>query len=166
MRIQPQASAALTRLCGLIEPLSVAMLTNLDGEGELVSRPMTPQAMDAQGALWFFTDLRAQKVEQLSVVNLSFTDAGKGIYVSLSGRGEIDTDRGRIEWLSTSFTKPFCPVGPDGSDGPDSQQLALLKFVPASAEYWDAPNSKMVRMFALAAPVVAAKPIGLGEHER
>ena len=149
MKTQPQASAALTRLCELIEPLSVAMLTNLDGEGALVSRPMTPQAMDAEGALWFFTDLRSQKVEHLRVANLSFTDAGKGAVVSLSGRGEIDTDRGRIEWLSASFAKPWL------ADGPDSPPLALLKFVPASAEYWDVPHSKMVRMFALAASAEA-----------
>ena len=159
MKTVPQASAALTRLCELIENLSVAMLTNLDDDGALVSRPMTPQEMDAQGALWFFTDLRSQKVEHLRVANLSFADAAKGTYVSLSGRGEIDTDRGRIERLWTPFAKPWFP------DGPDSPQLALLKFVPAGAEYWDAPNSRMVRMFAMAASVVAGKPIGLGDHE-
>lgn len=159
MKIHPQTTAALTRLGELIEGLSVAMLTNLDADGVMVSRPMTPLEMDADGALWFFTDLRSQKVAQLRVANLSFADAGKGTYVSLSGHGEIDTDRARIKRLWTPFAKPWFP------DGPDSPQLALLKFVPASAEYWDSPSSKMVRMFAMAASVVAGKPIGLGDHE-
>ena len=159
MKTQPQATAALTRLSELIEDISVAMLTHLDDDGALASRPMTPLEMDAQGAIWIFTDQRSQKAEQLRVVNLSFADADKGTFVSLSGHAAIDTDRSRIERLWTSFAKPWFP------DGPESPNLALLKFVPASAEYWDAPNSKMVRMFAMAASIVAAKPIGMGVHE-
>jgi hypothetical protein len=41
----------------------------------------------------------------------------------------------------------------------------LNQIVPDMAEYWDAPNSKMVRSFAMAASVLAGKPIGLGEHD-
>ena len=52
------------------------------------------------------------------------------------------------------------------TESQSSPELTLLKFVPESAEYWDAPHSKMVRMFAMAASVVAGKPIGLGEHEK
>lgn len=159
MNTVPQASADLTRLSELIENLPVAMLTNLDAAGEFVSRPMTPLEMDGQGALWFFTDLRAQKVEHLRVANLSFADTANGTYVSLSGRGDIDTDLGRIERLWTPHAKPWFP------EGPDSPHLALLKFIPSTAEYWDAPDSKMVRMFAMAVSAVAGKPIDLGDHE-
>jgi hypothetical protein len=78
--------------------------------------------------------------------------------VSLSGRGEIDTDRGRIERLWTAFAKPWFP------DGPDSPNLGLLKFVPETADYWDAPDSRMVRAFGVVASMVAGKPIAMGEH--
>jgi hypothetical protein len=30
--------------------------------------------------------------------------------------------------------------------------------------YWDSPGSKVVRALAMAASVVAGKPVGLGEH--
>jgi general stress protein 26 len=63
-----------------------------------------------------------------------------------------------IEDLWTPFARSWFP------DGADSSNLALLKFVPHSAEFWDAPNSKMVRMLAMAASIVAAKPIGMGNH--
>lgn len=159
MKIETQTSAEMTQLCKLIEPMSVAMLTNLDADGALVSRPMAPLEIDAAGALWFFVDLRSSRVEFLRIVNLSFADPDRATYVSLSGRGEIRSDHARVEQLWTPFAKPWFP------DGPDSSNLALLKFVPHTAEYWDAPNSKMVRMFAMAASVVAGKPIGLGEHE-
>jgi hypothetical protein len=68
-------------------------------------------------------------------------------------------DRVHIEWLWTPFAKPWFP------DGPGSPNLALLKFAPDTGEYWGAPHSKMARMFAIAASIVAAKPVGLGEHD-
>jgi general stress protein 26 len=158
MKIATQTSAELIHLAELIEDIPIAMLTTLEADGTLSSRPMAALEMDAQGAVWFFTDLRSSKVEWLRAVNLSFTDIAASAYVSLSGRGEIDTDRGRIERLWTVFAKPWFP------DGPDSSNLALLKFVPDAAEYWDGPNSKMVRAFGVLASVIAGKPVAMGEH--
>ena len=159
MKIEPQISHELNQLSQLVEHITVAMMTTVDADGALVSRPMAPVQMDAHGALWFFTDLRSEKIEHLRVVNVSFTDADRGTYVSVSGRGEIHAERAHIEQLWTPFARPWFP------DGPDSTNVALLKFVPDSAEYWDAPHSKMVRMFALAASIVTSTPIGMGEHE-
>lgn len=157
MKIQAQNNVELSQLSELIEDMSVAMLT-INADGALISRPMAPLEMDANGALWFFTDLRSAKVEHLRAINLSFTDPAQGTFVSLSGRGELDTDRARIERLWTPFARPWFP------HGSDSTNLALLKFVPESAEYWDEAHSKMVRMFALAASMVAGRLIGMGEH--
>ena len=159
MKTQTQHSSDLARVCSLIGDMSVAMLTTKETDDALVSRPMAPLEMDADGALWFFTDSRSTKVDRLREVNLSFCDPNRSTYVSIAGRAEVHTERGRIEALWTAFARPWFP------DGPESPNLALLKVVPESAEYWDAPNSRMVRMFALAASVVAGKPIGLGEHE-
>jgi general stress protein 26 len=158
MKTSPQPSQELSHVAALIEDIPVAMLTNVEADGALASRPMAALEMDAQGALWFFTDLRSSKVEHLRVVNLSFTHPAHATYVSLSGHGEIDTDRGRIQRLWTSFAKPWFP------DGPDSTDLALLKFVPDTVDYWDGPSSSMVRAFGMLASVVAGKPVALGEH--
>ena len=158
MKIETQTSAEMKELCKLIEPIPVAMLSNLDADGALVSRPMAVLQVDAAGAVWFFVDLRSSRVEFLRVVNLSFVDVARGTYVSLSGRGEIRSDRAQLEQLWTPMARPWFP------EGPDSRNMALLKFVPHTAEYWDAPHSKMVRMFAMAVSVVTGKPMGLGEH--
>jgi len=158
MKTHPQSNAPLAHVAELIEDIQIAMLTTADADGTLASRPMAPLEMDDSGALWFFTDLRSSKVEHLRVVNLAFIDHAHGTYVSLSGRGEIDTDRGRIERLWTAFAKPWFP------DGPDSPNLGLLKFVPDAADYWDAPHSRMVRGFGVIASIVAGKPIAMGEH--
>lgn len=159
MKIQVQPNAELTRLAKLIQPMdSVAMLTGHDADGALIGRPMAPLEMDAQGALWFFTHRRSAKVEQLRALNLSFADAERGTYVSLSGHGDIVEDREHVKRLWTPLARPWFPQGPDSDD------LTLLKFTPHTADYWDAVDTKMVRLFATAVSVVAAKPIGLGER--
>lgn len=159
MKTETQHNPQLGKLCDLIKDITVAMLTNRDDDGDLVSRPMSPLLMDENGSIWFYTDRRSTKVEHLAVLNLAFSDAAKATYVSLSGHAELDNDRLQIDRLWTPFAKPWFP------DGPASLHLSLLKFIPETAEYWDAPNSKMARMFAMAASVVAGQPIGLGEHE-
>ena len=159
MKIQAQSTAELTRLAKLIQPMdTVAMLTSHDAEGALVSRPMAPLEMDADGALWFFTHRRSTKIDQLKVLNLCFVDAERGTYVSMSGHGDIVEDREHVKRLWSPLARPWFP------HGPDSEELTLLKFTPQAAEFWDAVDTKMVRLFATAVSVVAAKPLGLGEH--
>lgn len=160
MKIEPQTNAELTQLGKLLEGMSVAMMTTLDDDDALVSRPMSPLQMDSHGAIWFFTDLRSEKIEHLRVVNLGFSNEDDAVYVSVSGRGEIHAEQARIDELWTAFARPWFP------DGKDSNNIALLKFVPSTAEYWDAPHSKMVRMFAMAASIAISKPIGMGDHDK
>jgi general stress protein 26 len=158
MKTSTQTSADLTHVSKLIAGVPIAVLTTIDADGALSSRPMAGLEMDAQGALWFFTDLRSSKVEHLRVASLSFTDTAHATDVSLSGQAEIDTDHGHIQRLWTTFARPWVP------DGPDSPNLALLKFVPSAFDYRDGPNGKMVRAFGVLASIVAGKPLAMGEH--
>ena len=158
MKMSPPSSPDLTHVAQLIADIPIAMLTTVEEDGALASRPMAALEMDEYGVLWFFTDLRSSKVSHLRVANLSFTDKANATYVSLSGRGEVDTDRQRIQGLWTALAKPWFP------DGPESPNLALLRFVPDAADYWDGPSSRMVRAFGVIASVVAGKPVAMGEH--
>ena len=159
MKTENQTGAERVQLCQLIEHMHLAMLTTVDDAGALVSRPMAPLEMASDGSIWFFSDVQTAKVKQLEALNLAFTDADRGTYVSISGHGEIHNDHARMKRLWTPAAKPWFP------DGPDSPNLCLIKVVPEMAEYWDAPHSKMVRMFAMAASVITGKPIGVGEHD-
>lgn len=158
MNIVEQTSPELVHVAGLIKGISIAMLTTIGSDGELSSRPMGGLEMDLHGAIWFFTNVHSSKVEELHAMGLAFTDPDKSTYVSLSGHGEISTDRNEIRRLWTPFVKPWFPEGPESSD------LALLKFVPDAADYWDGPNNKMIRAFGMLASIAAAKPIAMGEH--
>ncbi len=158
MNIESQPTPDLARLGTLIADMPVAMLTSAGDDGALVSCPMEALELDGDGALWFFTDLRSDLAERVRSVNVSFSDDARSTYVSLSGRGEIDMDTQRIERLWSPFHRASFP------DGPGSRHLALLKVVPEKAEYWDAPNSRTVRLIALAASAVSGTPIGQAEH--
>lgn len=158
MKIQTQNRPDIGHVAELIKDIPIAMMTTREADGSLAARPMAALEMDADGVVWFFTSTHSDKTDHLEAVNLSFSDIDGSTYVSLSGRGEIDRDRSHIERLWTPMARPWFP------NGPDSPDLALLKFVPEAADYWDGPNSRMVRAFNMAASVAAGKPIGLGEH--
>ena len=161
MKIHTQPTAELQKLATLIQPMDgVAMLTSQDDDGALLSRPMAPLEMDEHGAIWFFTNRDSAKVEQLNTLNLSFSDAERGTYVSLCGHGDLEIDRAHVKRLWTPFARPWFP------DGTDSENLTLLKFTPSAAEYWDAVDTKMVHLFATAVSVIAKRPIDMGEHGR
>lgn len=160
MKTANQTNPDLNKLCDLIQDMSICMLTTINSDHALVSRPMSVLEMDSEGVLWFFTDKNSDKTDALSAMNLSFANESNGTYVSLSGYGEINSDTNNIERLWTLFAKPWFP------EGVDSSNLVLLRFLPNTAEYWDAPHSKMVRIFAMAASIIAGKPIGLGDHDR
>ena len=159
MKTELQRNADLALIAQLIGGSSVAMLTTTNADGALVSQPMAALQMDADGAIWFFSDLRSELGEHLRSVNLAFSHEGRATYVSMSGRGEVSMDRERIQQFWTAFATPWFP------DGPESRHLALLKFVPNTASYWDAPNSRMVRLLAVAASALVGKSMGLGEHD-
>jgi len=153
MNAASQDSPELSHICKLIAHISTATLTAFDAERALVSLPMIPLEMDDQGALWLFADLRSTTAdlrsttaERLRVVSLRFIDPVRPTYVELSGMVEIQFDHTRVERLRIQFAKPTFAIGPG------LLNLTLLKFVLDRAEYWDAPLSKMVRMFAVAMP--------------
>lgn len=159
MKIQTQYSPEQIKLSELIKEMTVAMLTTFNDAGMLDSRPMSPLEMDSEGDIWFFTEHDSSKTSYLSTANLAFSNSSNSTYVSLSGRGEIHKNKEDIHRLWTVTAKPWFP------EGPDSPNLALLKFIPNAAEYWDAPSSKTVRLFSLAASIISGKPVNMGDHD-
>ncbi len=159
MNIVEQDNHDLKKLSELIKDERFCMLTNLDDSGNLVSRPMTPVEMTGNGTIWFLTNKVSISSNHIDIVNATFSNESNGTYVSISGSGEISEDKQRIRQLWTPVAEPWFP------DGPESDDIVLLVFRPNLAEYWDSPNSKVVRVLAMAASIVAGKPIGLGEHD-
>lgn len=160
MDVETQRTQGMQRVAELIEDMRVCMLTTQDESGRLVSRPMSALHMDAAGSIRFFTSRSSSKTTQIGNVNLSFVDVDDADYVSIAGRGELEFDREMIEALWTTAAEPWFPKGKDDPD------LALLRVDVETAEIWDANDSRMVRLIAMAAAAVTGQPNAtlVGDH--
>lgn len=153
----PDHNDHIKKLRELIKDIKFAMLTTVEEDGTLHSRPMATQHSEFDGDLWFFTNAKAPKVDEVQHnqhVNVSYSEPNDQKYVSVSGTAEIVRDRAKIEELWNPLYKGWFPQGLDDPD------LALLKVSIDKAEYWDSPSSKAVRLFGLVKSVVTGKPIG------
>ena len=55
MQIEEQHDAALKKVAEMVGDTKFAMLTIMERDGTLRSRPMSTMQLDAEGNLWFFT---------------------------------------------------------------------------------------------------------------
>lgn len=164
METKPQINKQLEKVRDMIEDIRITMMTTIDQEGNLVSRPMAALQVDEEGTIWFFTNRTSPKVDQIdhnnNRVNLSFADVGDADYVSVSGHAEELDDRAKVDELWNPQAKAWFPKGKDDPD------LILLKVHIDMAEYWSASDSRMVRLFQQAAALVTGTPPDMGANEK
>ncbi|QJW89050.1 pyridoxamine 5'-phosphate oxidase family protein [Spirosoma taeanense] len=164
METKPQKNAQLEKIRKLIGDIRIAMMTTVDEEGRLMSRPMAALQMDEDGTIWFFTNKTAPKVEQIEnherQVNLSFVNVSDADYVSISGTADEVHDQTKIDELWNPQAKAWFPKGKD------DPELTLLKVHTHMAEYWNASDSTMVRLFQQATAAITGNPPKMGENEK
>lgn len=152
------------KLRELIKDIKYAMLTTIEDDGSLRSRPMATLKTEKDDDLWFFTRADAPKVQEVEhhqQVNVSYAEPDKQKYVSVSGTAQLVGDRDKIEELWNPLFKAWFP------QGLEDPNLALLKVSVNKAEYWDSPSSQVVRLVGFLKSVTTGKPISnLGEHEK
>ncbi len=152
---------AIEKLNNLIEDIDFAMLTTVDTDGVLRSRPMATQEAEFDGTLWFFTSDKTHKVEEVerdNRVNASYAKPEDNVYVSVSGRARLVKDKEKIEELWNPILKAWFP------EGLDDPTLSLLKISVEEAEYWDSPNSKIVQLVGFVKALVTGTPADGGDH--
>jgi general stress protein 26 len=147
---------------GKVEKVRVGMLTLAAPDGDLNSRPMTIQQVEAPGIIWFFTSHHgalAHLVEGGAAANLSVSDPDNSLYVSVSGNATLVDDRAKVAELWSTLAKAWFP------GGVDDPNLALLKLDVRTADYWDSDHSKMVQFFLMAKAALTGKvPSDIGTH--
>jgi general stress protein 26 len=162
METTTQDNKQLEKVRDMIEDIRIAMMTTVDEQGNLVSRPMAALQVDEDGTIWFFTKRSSPKVDQIDNndhrVNLSFADVSDADYVSVSGTAQELDDRAKVNELWNPQAKAWFP---EGKDDPD---LILLKVHIDMAEYWNASDSTMVRLIQQAASVITGNPPKMGEN--
>lgn len=155
---------AFHKLREMIKDIDFCMLTTVDENGDLHSRPMSlNNEIDEEGNLWFFTSsqsLKAHEIERTPKVNASFAKPDDHQYVSISGTAQLVTDRAKINELWKPILKAWFP---DGADQPD---LALLKVRVERAEYWDSPSGTVAQVLSFVSAIVSGKQVELGENKK
>ncbi len=154
---------AIEKLNELIKDIDFTMLTTIDTDGVLRSRPMSTQKSEVTDALWFFTSDQTHKTEEIEKdnrVNLSYASPDDNAYVSVSGTAEIVHDKAKMEELWNPILKAWFPKGLD------DPHICLLKVDAQQAEYWDSTSSTLVQIFGFVKAMATGQRAEGGENEK
>lgn len=132
-----------------------AMLCTQATTGELHSRPMHTQAVDDDGAIWFFSDRDSSKnfeIQNDSVVHLIYSIGGKSEYLAINGLATVTRDQKKIDELWSRMAKAWF------NDGKQDPNLTLISVQPTDGYYWEAKHGKVVQLAKIAVGAVLGKP--------
>ncbi|WP_018477855.1 pyridoxamine 5'-phosphate oxidase family protein [Pontibacter roseus] len=153
----------LHKLIDKLKDIDTAMMTTVDDDGSLRSRPMRNQQIKEDGVIWFFTGYESGKsheIKQDAHVNLSYAKPSDNLYVSVSGRASLVKDRAKIEELWNPALKAWFP------EGKEDPNIALIKVTIDKAEYWDSPNSAVVHLIGMVKATVTGEQYDPGENKK
>jgi general stress protein 26 len=144
----------IEQLGSLIAKARIGIITTVNGDGHLVSRPMAVKEREFDGDLWFFTEDPSHKTEEVRAnpqVNVAL-ESGRG-WVSLAGEASVVKDAAKIDELWDTGAEAWF------TEGREDPKVALLKVTAHSAEYWatDDPKPLVLLKYAKAA-VTGGRP--------
>jgi len=139
----------------LIEEIGLCMLVSHDGnDDQLRARPMSAHPRRDEDAIYFLTDLRNHKDDEIEInenVCLCFGDNGSYKYVSVTGTANLLDDRARVAELWSMAARAFW-------ESKDDPNIRILKVRPALAEFWDSPGKIVTSVKMVAAAVTGSRP--------
>jgi general stress protein 26 len=150
----------IDRVWELMRKIGFAMLVTRDG-GRLRGRPMSAHVERSDGAVYFLTDARHHKDEEVTkspAVFLSFADPGSQKYIWLSGTAVVSNDRAKIRELFSTPARAWW-------DNADDPNIRALKITPEAAEFWDSPG-KLVAYTKMAAAVLTGTRPKIGQQSK
>jgi general stress protein 26 len=153
-----QNEEALTKFKKLVNDISVCMFITNNQDNDH-TRPMATIEVDDRGTLWFYTDIRSIKVEEVSVrkrVHLVYAHPGKEEYLDVCGEAKVVLDKQLIKDKWNPIVKAWFP------NGVDDPNLGLLQVQPTDVYYWDVETGKMVQFLKMAASVVTGTTLAEG----
>lgn len=157
MADQVAVSHDVSKLIDKIKDVKLATLTTLSDNGYLHGRPMYTCEPGNDGALWFFSEKDAEKIQEITAnnqVGLGYSDPGSATYVTVAGTATITDDKDKIKEL---WREDFRGWFPKGADDPN---ITLVKVEIEKGEFWDEPSNVFIRAYAY------AKAITTGERHQ
>jgi general stress protein 26 len=150
----------IAKVRDLVKHNRMAMLTTVDGDGALVSRPMAVQEIEFDGDLWFFADGAGAAVDQVRrnpQANVSFSSGSS--WLSIAGQVAVVDDDAKIRELWNPVVEAWFP------DGPETPGLVLLRVDADTAEYWDTPGGRIASVISFVKAKVTGERYDGGENE-
>ena len=132
----------LKTIAETIEEARVCMITTVDHNGGLASRPMIVQELDEEGNLWFFAKSDSNlmnEIRGIPVVNITFT-AGKEKFISALAIGYEAFDKEKMQELWDPSQKKLF------HQGSDPEELTFLKLDLQEVEYWGTSHSPVFKI--------------------
>lgn len=153
-------SEAIKAMASIVKDVKFAMLTTVTAAGHLHARPMTTQEKEYDGDLWFIGAKDAEAVSDMRArpqVNVSFSNPGKGIYLSVNGTAELVEDRAKLDELWSDIYKIYFP------QGKEDPNIQLIKVNANGAEFWES-DGKVKTLFQMAKGLIEGEQPELGKN--
>lgn len=103
---------------------------------------------------------KTQEIQDRNIVNLSFADPEKDLFMSVSGEGRLDENPEIARLIWNAYAEAYFPGGPESDD------VAVLHVVPKQAEYWVGGKPQQVEMAELQKAIATGTEPDLGENEK
>lgn len=152
---------AIKIMAGIVKDVKFAMLTTTTTDGHLHSRPMTTQEKEYNGDLWFIGSKETEAVSDMRArpqVNVSFSNPGKGVYLSVNGTAELVSDKAKLDELWSDAYKIYF------LDGKDDPSIQLIKVNANGAEFWES-DGKVRTLFQVAKGLIKREEPDLGKND-
>ena len=160
----------LDELYGLIEGIEIAMLTTIEADGSLTSRPMATQKPREGVDLWFMTSAETHKADVLRrhpQVNVAYYNNKSREWVSVSGTATLSRDRALIHELYAKDWKAY--LGDEGGQrdgGPDDPRILLIEIDAQEATYMKSNTPRVIALFKVVKAIATGGRIELGDIRR
>jgi general stress protein 26 len=151
-----------SRVWDIIEKVGVGMLTTRF-DGGLRARPLEPRPDRKEGVIYFVTDLRGSKDDEIEAapeVCLVVIDHKEKAYLSISGHASVMRDSAKAAAIWKKTDNVWWP------DGPSDPNVRVLRLVPEKAELWDGPSNSAVAAFEFAKARITGEKPNLGENRK
>src|SRR5680860_1133817 len=152
----------ISRAWDIIEKARVGMLTT-QFPGGLRARPLEARADRDAGIIWFVTDVRGAKDDEIDAahdIGLVFIDEDGRAYLSITGRASVIRDTAKAKEIWKKTDDRWLP------GGPDDPNVRVLRVEPVTAELWDGPSSAADAAFEFAKARLPGEQPNLGENRK
>jgi general stress protein 26 len=152
----------LSRVWDIIEKTGAGMLTTRFSGG-LRARPLEPRPDRDEGVIYFVTDLRGAKDDEIEAapdVAFIIIDHEDKAYLSISGRAEVMRDDTKAAEIWRKTDDVWWP------EGPADPNVRILRLVPEQAELWDGASNSAAAAYEFTKARLTGNKPDLGENRK